>query len=149
GAFNACILVKCDDHWIMLPNADYVPQPFIFEGEIITPLHNGWFGHIDCFQWPQLFAECYTWSLCVPQKVAYGDNPMWKCYDCAFTYPKSSLTPHPSLPVIHSLCTNSACPLSFTNLLCSNCCWTCTGLPLDHVGCSLRHHVTFSLTSMW
>ncbi|KAI6138649.1 hypothetical protein BKA82DRAFT_164593, partial [Pisolithus tinctorius] len=78
GAFNAHILAKCDDHWIMSLNADYVPQPFIFDGETIMPLHDGQFGHIDCFQWPQLFAECYTWSPCVPQKVAYGDNPMWK-----------------------------------------------------------------------
>ncbi|KAI5994556.1 hypothetical protein F5J12DRAFT_785753 [Pisolithus orientalis] len=78
GAFNAHILAKCDDHWITLPNAVYVPQPFIFDGETITPLHDGQFSHIDCFQWPQLFTECYTWSLCVPQKVAYGDDPMWK-----------------------------------------------------------------------
>ncbi|KAI5993140.1 hypothetical protein F5J12DRAFT_786016 [Pisolithus orientalis] len=78
GAFDAHLLVKCDDHWIMSPNTDYVPQPFIFDGETITPLHDGWFSHIDCFQWPQLFAEHYTWSPCVPWKVAYGDNPTWK-----------------------------------------------------------------------
>ncbi|KAI6003266.1 hypothetical protein F5J12DRAFT_783692 [Pisolithus orientalis] len=63
GAFDVCILAKCDDHWITSLNADYVPQPFIFDGETIMPLHDGQFSHIDCFQWPQLFAECYTWSL--------------------------------------------------------------------------------------
>ncbi|KIO05888.1 hypothetical protein M404DRAFT_139887, partial [Pisolithus tinctorius Marx 270] len=78
GAFDVHVLAKCDDHWITLPNADYIPQPFIFDGETIMPLCDGWFGHIDCFQWPQLFAECYTWSPCVPWKVAYGDNPTWK-----------------------------------------------------------------------
>ncbi|KAI6153190.1 hypothetical protein BKA82DRAFT_166207, partial [Pisolithus tinctorius] len=78
GAFDVCILAKCDDHWITSPNADYIPQPFIFDGETITPLCDGQFGHIDYFQWPQLFAECYTCSPCVPWKLAYGDDPMWK-----------------------------------------------------------------------
>ncbi|KAI6154756.1 hypothetical protein BKA82DRAFT_134914, partial [Pisolithus tinctorius] len=77
-AFDVHVLVKCDDHWIMSLNADYTPQTFIFDGETITPLRDGWFSHIDCFQWPQLFAEHYTWSPCVPWKVAYGDDPMWK-----------------------------------------------------------------------
>ncbi|KAI6148109.1 hypothetical protein BKA82DRAFT_163198, partial [Pisolithus tinctorius] len=78
AAFDAHVLAKCDDNWITSLNADYIPQPFIFDGETIMPLHDGWFSHIDCFQWPQLFAERYTWSLCVPQKVANGDDPMWK-----------------------------------------------------------------------
>ncbi|KIN94704.1 hypothetical protein M404DRAFT_76824, partial [Pisolithus tinctorius Marx 270] len=77
-AFDACVLAKCDDHWITSPNTDYIPQPFIFDGETITPLRDGRFSHIDCFQWPQLFAERYTWSPCVPRTVAYGDDPTWK-----------------------------------------------------------------------
>ncbi|KAI6037736.1 hypothetical protein EDC04DRAFT_2604521 [Pisolithus marmoratus] len=63
GAFDAHVLTKFNDHWITSPNVDYVPQPFIFEEARVEPLCDGQFGHIDCFQWLQLHAECYVWSL--------------------------------------------------------------------------------------
>ncbi|KIO10371.1 hypothetical protein M404DRAFT_21322 [Pisolithus tinctorius Marx 270] len=59
GAFDARILTKYNDHWITSPNANFVPKPFLFEGKTIMLCHNSWFGHIDCFQWPQLYAEHY------------------------------------------------------------------------------------------
>ncbi|KIK14082.1 hypothetical protein PISMIDRAFT_17543 [Pisolithus microcarpus 441] len=78
GAFDARVLAKYNDHWITSPSAEYVPQPFIFEGARVEPLRDGRFSHIDCFQWPQLHAECYVWSACIPRKSAYQDDPMWK-----------------------------------------------------------------------
>ncbi|KAI6011724.1 hypothetical protein BKA83DRAFT_4501969 [Pisolithus microcarpus] len=78
GAFDARVLAKYNDHWITSPSAEYVPQPFIFEGARVEPLRDGRFGHIDCFQWPQLHAECYVWSACIPRKSAYRDDPTWK-----------------------------------------------------------------------
>ncbi|KAI6016832.1 hypothetical protein BKA83DRAFT_4497344 [Pisolithus microcarpus] len=78
GAFDAHVLAKYNDHWITSPSAEYVPQPFIFEGARVEPLRDGWFGHIDCFQWPQLHAERYVWSACIPRKLAYRDDPTWK-----------------------------------------------------------------------
>ncbi|KIK24160.1 hypothetical protein PISMIDRAFT_41138, partial [Pisolithus microcarpus 441] len=77
-AFDARILAKYNDHWITLPNADYIPEPFIFEGARVEPLRDGQMGHIDCFQWPQLHAELYIWSMCIPRKAVYQDDPTWK-----------------------------------------------------------------------
>ncbi|KAI6136021.1 hypothetical protein F5141DRAFT_1059280 [Pisolithus sp. B1] len=62
GAFDAHVLAKYNDHWITSPNINYIPQPFIFEGA----------------RWPQLHAEHYIWSTCIPRKSVYCDNPMWK-----------------------------------------------------------------------
>ncbi|KAI6101783.1 hypothetical protein F5141DRAFT_1065757 [Pisolithus sp. B1] len=78
GAFNACILTKLNSHWIMSPNVSFVPQPFIFEGARVEPLCDRWFGHINCFQWPKLYTECYVWSTCIPRKSAHRDDLMWK-----------------------------------------------------------------------
>ncbi|KAI6029178.1 hypothetical protein BKA83DRAFT_4489143 [Pisolithus microcarpus] len=78
GAFDARVLAKYNDHWITSPSAEYVPQPFIFEGARVEPLRDGRFGHIDCFQWPQLHAERYVWSACIPRKSAYRDDLTWK-----------------------------------------------------------------------
>ncbi|KAI6111410.1 hypothetical protein F5141DRAFT_1214914 [Pisolithus sp. B1] len=78
GAFDAHVLAKFNDHWITSPNISFVPQPFIFEGARVKPLCDGQFGHINCFQWPQLYAECYVWSACIPQKLAYRDDPTWR-----------------------------------------------------------------------
>ncbi|KAI5985255.1 hypothetical protein EDD15DRAFT_2374299 [Pisolithus albus] len=78
GAFDARVLAKYNDHWITSPNADYVPEPFIFEGARVEPLRDGRMGHIDCFQWPQLHAELYIWSACIPRKAVYQDDPTWK-----------------------------------------------------------------------
>ncbi|KAI6132338.1 hypothetical protein EV401DRAFT_2065324 [Pisolithus croceorrhizus] len=78
GAFDAHVLAKYNDHWITLPKVDYIPQPFIFKGARVEPLHDGHMGHIDCFQWPQLHAEHYIWSTCIPQKLVYHDDPTWK-----------------------------------------------------------------------
>ncbi|KAI5996895.1 hypothetical protein F5J12DRAFT_785309 [Pisolithus orientalis] len=35
GAFGTCILEKYNNHWITSPNADFVPEPFLFEGKTI------------------------------------------------------------------------------------------------------------------
>ncbi|KIK15106.1 hypothetical protein PISMIDRAFT_80856, partial [Pisolithus microcarpus 441] len=78
GAFDAHVLAKYNDHWITSPSAEYVPQPFIFEGARVEPLCDGRFSHIDCFQWPQLHAERYVWSACIPRKLAYQDDLTWK-----------------------------------------------------------------------
>ncbi|KIK12215.1 hypothetical protein PISMIDRAFT_121272, partial [Pisolithus microcarpus 441] len=78
GALDAHVLAKYNNHWITSPNADYIPEPFIFEGARVEPLCNGWIGHIDCFQWPQLHAELYIWSVCIPQKAVYQDDLTWK-----------------------------------------------------------------------
>ncbi|KAI6140973.1 hypothetical protein BKA82DRAFT_32700 [Pisolithus tinctorius] len=77
GAFDACILVKYNDHWITSPNANFVPELFLFEGKTITLCHNSWFSHIDCFQWPQLYAENYMWAGCIPRHAVYLDDPTW------------------------------------------------------------------------
>ncbi|KAI6037647.1 hypothetical protein EDC04DRAFT_2897238 [Pisolithus marmoratus] len=77
GAFDARVLAKYNDHWITSPNVDYVPQPFI-EGARVELLCDGRMGHIDCFQWPQLHAEHYIWSACIPWKSAYLDDSTWK-----------------------------------------------------------------------
>ncbi|KAI6009910.1 hypothetical protein BKA83DRAFT_4504189 [Pisolithus microcarpus] len=69
GAFNAHVLAKYNDHWITSPNTNYVPEPFIFEGARVEPPRDGQMGHIDCFQWPQLHAELYIWSTCIPEKA--------------------------------------------------------------------------------
>ncbi|KIK11939.1 hypothetical protein PISMIDRAFT_103897 [Pisolithus microcarpus 441] len=57
GPFNACVLAKYQDCWITSPNSLYVPEPFVFEARVMEPLHDGRFGHINCFQWPQLYLE--------------------------------------------------------------------------------------------
>ncbi|KIO02870.1 hypothetical protein M404DRAFT_146958 [Pisolithus tinctorius Marx 270] len=77
GAFDARILAKYNDHWITSPNADFVPKPFLFEGKTIMLCHDGRFGHIDCFQWPQLYAERYMWAGCIPRHAVYQDDPTW------------------------------------------------------------------------
>ncbi|KAI6141461.1 hypothetical protein BKA82DRAFT_125612 [Pisolithus tinctorius] len=66
GAFNGHILARYNDHWITSPNADFVPEPFLFKRKTIMLCHNSRFGHIDCFQWPQLYAEHYMWAGCIP-----------------------------------------------------------------------------------
>ncbi|KAI6104218.1 hypothetical protein F5141DRAFT_1065039 [Pisolithus sp. B1] len=78
GAFDAHVLAKYNDHWITSPKVDYIPQPFIFKGARVEPLCDGHMGHIDCFQWPQLHAEHYIWSTCIPWKFVYHDDPTWK-----------------------------------------------------------------------
>ncbi|KAI5984501.1 hypothetical protein EDD15DRAFT_2375145 [Pisolithus albus] len=78
GPFDARILAKYQDCWITSPNSLYVPEPFIFEARLMEPLHDGRFGHIDCFQWPQLYSERYMWSGCIPRKVAYQDHSTWR-----------------------------------------------------------------------
>ncbi|KIM51867.1 hypothetical protein SCLCIDRAFT_142356, partial [Scleroderma citrinum Foug A] len=77
GAFDARVLAIHNDQIITSPNCDFVPEPFIFDDHCIEPLHDGRFGHIDCFQWSQLHAEPYIWSTCVPWQVAYQGDPMW------------------------------------------------------------------------
>ncbi|KAI6023452.1 hypothetical protein EDC04DRAFT_2606615 [Pisolithus marmoratus] len=78
GALDACVLTKYNDHWITSLNVDYVPQPFIFEGARVELLCDRHMGHINCFQWPQVHAEHYIWSACIPQKLANLDNSTWK-----------------------------------------------------------------------
>ncbi|KAI6041015.1 hypothetical protein EDC04DRAFT_2893586 [Pisolithus marmoratus] len=78
AVFDAHVLAKYWDCWVTLPNSHYVPEPFIFEAKVMEPLQDGRFGHIDCFQWPQLYSERYAWSGCIPQKVAYQDDPTWR-----------------------------------------------------------------------
>ncbi|KAI6148069.1 hypothetical protein BKA82DRAFT_4355315 [Pisolithus tinctorius] len=77
GAFNACVLMKYNDHWITSPNADFIPELFLFEGKTITLCHDGQFSHIDCFQWPQLYAKHYMWAGCIPRHAVYQDDLMW------------------------------------------------------------------------
>ncbi|KAI6004875.1 hypothetical protein EDD15DRAFT_2155275 [Pisolithus albus] len=78
GPFDARVLAKYQDCWITSPNSLYVPEPFIFEARLMEPLRDGRFGHIDCFQWPQLYSERYMWSGCIPRKVAYQDHSTWR-----------------------------------------------------------------------
>ncbi|KAI6140792.1 hypothetical protein BKA82DRAFT_4362707 [Pisolithus tinctorius] len=56
GAFDARVLAKYNDHWITSPNADFVPEPFLFEGKTITLCRDGRFGHIDFYR------DDPTWS---------------------------------------------------------------------------------------
>ncbi|KAI6015534.1 hypothetical protein BKA83DRAFT_4498812 [Pisolithus microcarpus] len=78
GSFDARVLAKYQDCWVMSPNSLYVPEPFVFEARLMEPLRDGRFGHIDCFQWPQLYSERYMWSGCIPRKVAYQDHSTWR-----------------------------------------------------------------------
>ncbi|KIO11967.1 hypothetical protein M404DRAFT_125457, partial [Pisolithus tinctorius Marx 270] len=60
-------VVTCKDCWvIMLPNADFVPEPYIFK-EVNLCLHaNGQFGLVNCFQWPQTYKKNYEYAVCIP-----------------------------------------------------------------------------------
>ena len=77
GTFNARVLANYEVNIITSPNCDFIPEPFCFKDDCIMPLCDGRFGLIDCFQWPQLHAERYIWSACIPWQAAYRDDPIW------------------------------------------------------------------------
>ncbi|KIO11975.1 hypothetical protein M404DRAFT_19791 [Pisolithus tinctorius Marx 270] len=62
-------VVVCKDHWVITsPNADFVPEPYIFEEVDLCPHADGQFGLVDCFQWPQTYEKNYEYAVCIPQK---------------------------------------------------------------------------------
>ena len=77
GTFDTWVLANYEDNIITSPNCNFIPEPFCFKDDHIVPLHDGRFGLIDCFQWPQLHAEQYIWSMCIPRQAAYRDDPIW------------------------------------------------------------------------
>ena len=76
-AFDTQVLAIHNNQIITLPNCDFIPEPFIFDNTPLKPLHDGRFSVVDCFQWPQLHAEQYIWSACIPQQAVYQDDPVW------------------------------------------------------------------------
>ncbi|KIM58629.1 hypothetical protein SCLCIDRAFT_127806, partial [Scleroderma citrinum Foug A] len=71
------VLANYKDNIITSLNCNFIPEPFCFKDDCIMPLRDGRFGLVDCFQWPQLHTERYIWSACIPQQVAYRDDPIW------------------------------------------------------------------------
>ncbi|KAI6142216.1 hypothetical protein BKA82DRAFT_4361213 [Pisolithus tinctorius] len=58
GAFDARVLAKYNDHWITSPNADFVPEPFLFEGKTIMLCRDGRFGTSTV----SIYRDDPTWS---------------------------------------------------------------------------------------
>ncbi|KIJ61052.1 hypothetical protein HYDPIDRAFT_31757 [Hydnomerulius pinastri MD-312] len=76
--FDARVLATYRDYIITSPNADFIPEPFVFDEALIRPHRDGRLGVYDCFQWPQLHCDIYMWAGCIPREDTYRDNVIWK-----------------------------------------------------------------------
>ncbi|KIK97713.1 hypothetical protein PAXRUDRAFT_84205, partial [Paxillus rubicundulus Ve08.2h10] len=47
------------------PNIYYVPEPHINTDEEMQARSDGWFGAINCFQWPQLYSKDFEYAVYV------------------------------------------------------------------------------------
>jgi hypothetical protein len=59
-----------DGQVITTPNMTFVPEPHVDE-EDIRARADGRFGVADCFQWPQLYADRFNWTVCIPRKESH------------------------------------------------------------------------------
>ncbi|KIO02230.1 hypothetical protein M404DRAFT_70291, partial [Pisolithus tinctorius Marx 270] len=61
--------VACKDRWVITsPNVDFVLELYIFEEVDLCLRADGWFGLVDCFQWPQTYEKNYEYAVCIPRK---------------------------------------------------------------------------------
>ncbi|KAG1847704.1 hypothetical protein F4604DRAFT_1935748 [Suillus subluteus] len=51
-----------------LPNMTFVPQLYDNPSDIVQARADGKFWVMDPFQWPQMYADAYTWSFTIPQR---------------------------------------------------------------------------------
>ncbi|EIW74316.1 hypothetical protein CONPUDRAFT_160023 [Coniophora puteana RWD-64-598 SS2] len=79
---DAKVIAVYKDYIITSPNADFVPEPFIFENEEVKARADGRFGIVDAFQWPQLYSEKFEWAMCIPRKDPfYAHERRWFAWE--------------------------------------------------------------------
>ncbi|KAF8836119.1 hypothetical protein BDN67DRAFT_1014943, partial [Paxillus ammoniavirescens] len=80
GPFDTHVVATYRDYVITSPNADFVPEPFVFEEALLQPLQDSRFGVYDCFQWPQLHCQIYKWASFIPRKETSHDTILKWCW---------------------------------------------------------------------
>ncbi|KAF9243579.1 hypothetical protein BU15DRAFT_59934 [Melanogaster broomeanus] len=78
GPFDTHVITMYKDYVITSPNANFIPEPYLFEEVVMRPLHDGHLGVYDCFQWPQLYCNTYKWTGYIPCEESYCDDPVQK-----------------------------------------------------------------------
>lgn len=95
-AHDAVALCHIPPRVITSPNINWVPQPFIFEDELVQARADGRLGTADSFQWPQLYTANYPWAVAIKRNFFLPDEPLaavWytPSYDDFVRIPNSAL----------------------------------------------------------
>ncbi|KAG2076459.1 hypothetical protein BDR04DRAFT_1148915 [Suillus decipiens] len=65
-ATDACSLTYDGQLVFTSPNMTFVPQLYDNPSDIVQVRADGKFWAMDPFQWPQMYADAYTWSFTIP-----------------------------------------------------------------------------------